>query len=79
MFDGQSCQVCVCNQICDRLSRRELLLKYGPMPVGRSNDPCTRLVQPALYARKGLFEGERVFENARIGPYPNKGGQNRPA
>ena len=79
MFDGKSGQMCVCNQIGYSLPTREHRLKYRPMSFRRSNESCTRLVQPALYTSKGLFKGERVIEDPRIGPDPNKGGQNCPA
>ncbi len=79
MFNGKSCQMRVCNQIGDSLPIREHLLKYSPMSFGRTNDSCTRLVQPTLHTSKGLFEGERVLEDPSIGPYPNKCGQNCPA
>jgi hypothetical protein len=79
MFNGQRCQMSVSNQIGDSLPIREHLLKYSPVPVSRSNDPGTGLVQPALYTGKGLFERERVFEDPGIGPHPNKCGQNCPA
>ena len=69
----------VCNQIGDSLAIGEHLLKYSPMLFSWSNDSCTRLVQPSLYASKGLFKGERVLEDPGIGPYADKCGQNRPA
>ena len=74
MFQGKSCKTCVCNQVGDSLSICEHLLKYSPMLFGRSDDSCTRLVQPALYTGNGLFKGERVFEDPGIGPYPNECG-----
>lgn len=77
MFNGQGCQVRVCNQIGDGPSISEHLLKYGPMSLGRSNDPCTGLLQPGLYTGKGLFKRKRVIENPRVGPYSNKCGKNR--
>ena len=79
MFNSKSCQMCICNQIGYSLPAREHLLKYGPMLFGWSNDSCTRLVQPTVYTSNGLFEGERVLEDPRVCPYPNKCRQNCPA
>ena len=79
MLDGQSCQMGICNQIGDRLSFREHLLKNGPVPFGRPDDPRTRLGQPALHAGKCLFERKRILEDPGISPYPDKCGQNCPA
>lgn len=74
MFNCKSGQMRVCDQIGDSLPICEHLPKYSPMLLGRPDDSCTRLVQPALYPTKGLVEGQRVFEDPWIGPYPNERG-----
>jgi hypothetical protein len=74
MFNGKRCQMCICNQIRNSLPINEHLLENSPMPFGRADNPCTGLVQPTLYASKGLFKGERVIEDPWIGPYSNKCG-----
>ena len=79
MFNGKSCQMSVCHQIGDSLTIREHLPENSPVSLGRPNDSRTGLIQPALYTSKCLFERERVLEDPRIGPYPNKCGQNCPA
>jgi len=79
MFDGKSCQMCVCHQIGDSLTIREYLLENSPVSFGRPNDSRTGLIQPALYTNECLFERERVFEDPWISTYTNKCGQNRPA
>ncbi len=79
MFNGQSRQMCVRDQIGDRLTVSGHLLKNGPMSVGRPNHSCAGLVQPALYASNCLFERERVLKDPRIGSYSNECGQNSPA
>ncbi len=79
MFNGKSCQMCVCHQIGDSLTIREHLLENSPVSLGWPNDSRTGLIQPALYTSKCLFKRERVLEDPWISPYPNKCGQNRPA
>ena len=79
MFNGKSCQMCVCYQIGDSLTTREYLLENSPVSLGRPNDSGTGLIQPALYTSKCLFERERVLEDPWISPYANKSGHNRPA
>jgi hypothetical protein len=79
MFNGKSCQMCVCHQIGDSLTISEHLLENSPVSLGRPNDSCTGLIQPALYTNKCLFERERVLEDPWIRPDTNKCGQNRPA
>ena len=56
MFNGKSCQMCVCHQIGDSLTIREYLLENSPVSLGRPNDSRTGLIQPALYTSKCLFE-----------------------
>jgi hypothetical protein len=68
MFYSKSCQMGVCNQISYNLTLRKHLLKYCPVLFSRSNDFCTGLVQPALYAGNCLFKGERLIENSGISP-----------
>jgi hypothetical protein len=79
VFDSESSQMCVCNQIGHGLTVREHLLKNSPMPFGGANNPCTRLVQPTLYTGTGLFERKRTLEDPRVRTYSNKCAQNRPA
>jgi len=79
VFYCKRSEMCVSNQVGHGLPISEHQLKYGPMFLGRANDPCTRLVQPALDTGESLFEGERMFEDPRIGPYPNECRQDRPA
>ena len=52
MFNGKRCQMGVWDQIGDSLTIGEHLLKNGPMSLGGPNDPCARLVQPALHTSK---------------------------
>lgn len=72
MLNSQSGQMGVCNQIGDSLTFLEHLLKDNPMSFGRADDSRTRLVEPALYAGKRLFERKRVLEDPWVGRYPNK-------
>jgi len=79
MFNSKSRQMGVRNQIGNGLTMLEQLLKYGPMSLGRPNYACARLIQPTLYTSNCLFKRERMFEDPRVGCYPNKCRQNRPA
>jgi len=79
MFNGKSCQMCVCHQIGDSLTIREHLLENRPVSLSWPNNSRTGLIQPTLYTIKCLFERERVVEDPWISPYTNKCGQNRPA
>lgn len=79
MFQGKGRNMRVCNQVGDGLAIIKHLLKCSPMLLGRSDDSCARLVEPALYAGQGLFKGKRVFEYSRVGPDADKRRQNSPA
>jgi hypothetical protein len=79
MFNGKGCKMCVCYQIGNSLPINELLFENRPVALGRPDDSCTGLIQPALNPRKRLFQMERMLEDPWIRPYPDKGGENRPA
>jgi hypothetical protein len=73
MFNCKRRQMCVRNQIGHSLTIREHLLEESPMLFSGSNNPCTRLFQPALNAGKRLFKGKWILEDPGICPDSNKG------
>jgi len=44
IFNGKSCQMCVCHQIGDSLAIREQLLENWPMSLGRKNNSRAGLI-----------------------------------
>jgi hypothetical protein len=61
VFDRESGELGVGNQIAHRISAAQHLLKDGPMLVGRLNDPNAGLIEPALHAFGGFLESERAL------------------
>lgn len=56
MFNGESSQVRIRHKIGNGLTIAQQLLKNNPMPLGRINNSCARLVEPTLHTRNDLVE-----------------------
>lgn len=79
VFDRQSREVCIGNQIAQRIPAPQYLLKDRPMLIGRLNDAHARLVEPTLNTFDGFFESEWTLMQSGVSANANEGTQHRPA
>jgi hypothetical protein len=79
VFDSQSSQMSIGDQVCRRLSLLYQLTKNDPVSLGRGDNPCAGLIEPALYSVYSLFHCERIRKNPPVRADPDEGCKYRPA